>query len=43
MENAFFFFTEDLRSFVKFEAELELIDIDFFVGSDREGKRQDSY
>ena len=33
-----FLFTEDLRSFVKFEAELELIDIDFFVGSDREGK-----
>jgi hypothetical protein len=32
-----FLFTEAQRSFVKFEAELELVDVDFYVGKDREG------
>lgn len=32
-----FLFTEEIRSFVKFEGELELIDFDFFLGPDREG------
>lgn len=35
-----FLFTEDKRSYVKFEAELELIDYDFFPGSDREGRQR---
>lgn len=32
-----FLFTEAQRSYVKFEAELELVDADFYAGKDREG------
>jgi hypothetical protein len=32
-----FLFTEAQRSFMKFEAELVLVDFDFYVGKDREG------
>ena len=35
-----FLFVEDIRSFVKFEAELTLEDIDFFEGPDRNGKER---
>jgi 5-methylcytosine-specific restriction enzyme A len=35
-----FLFTEDKRSYVIYEAELELIDYDFFLGNDREGKKR---
>ena len=35
-----FLFTEDIRSFVKFESELTLTDIDFFESPDRNGKER---
>jgi hypothetical protein len=35
-----FLFIQTKKTFVKFEVELELIDFDFFVGSDREGKER---
>lgn len=35
-----FLFTEDKRSYVKFESELELIDFDFFSGYDRGGQKR---
>lgn len=35
-----FLFTETIRSFVKYEAELELEQFDFFLSSDREGKER---
>lgn len=37
-----FLFIQDIRSFVKFESELTLQDIDFFVGPDRNGKERTS-
>jgi 5-methylcytosine-specific restriction enzyme A len=33
-----FLFTEDIRSFVKFQGELALDSVDFFTGPDRDGK-----
>jgi 5-methylcytosine-specific restriction protein A len=35
-----FLFTEDKRSFVKFEAELELVDFDYYTGNDRESNER---
>ncbi len=35
-----FLFIQDIKSFVKFETELELIDFDFFLGPDRGGKER---
>jgi 5-methylcytosine-specific restriction protein A len=35
-----FLFTEEIRSFVKFEGELTLEDIDFFKGQDRNGNER---
>lgn len=33
-----FLFTQEAKSYVKYEGELEFIDIDYYVGPDREGK-----